>query len=764
MKSNYQLFLFIFIGFVLAACSTTSHIPANDKLYTGASVSVTGPKLTVREKKTLRSDLSGLTRPRPNSKILGIIPFKLSFYNLFYNKKPNSFFGKLRDKWGEPPVLLSQLDLNKNVTILQNHLENKGYFHAKVTGDTSIRRKKASASYKAETGVQYLIASVHFPSDSSDLSQTIQQSVSKTLLKTGTPFDLDVIKGERIRIDAFLKERGFYYFSPEFLLIKADSTIGNNKVDLYVTAKPEMPKVAGQIYTINDVFIYSNYSLNTAKEDTVRSDAELFKGYYLVDKSKRFHPGLFQESMQFYPGDVYNRTDHNLTLNRLINLDLFKFVKNRFQPLADTPKLDVFYYLTPYPSKSLRAEITATSRSNNLNGSEIRLSWRNRNFFKGGEHLSFSAYVGSDYQFSGALSGYNTYRTGAEIALAIPHIIIPFRTLRYKGGFAPRTTIRLGYDILNRKSLFTLNSYRLEYGYVAKRSLKKTHEFNPIAISYVQALNVSKKFDSLVKTDPILKKTIQSQFILGTNYQYNYNEVVNGLQKLNSYYFNGRVDFSGNIAGLITGANYKAGKEKLIYGAPFAQYMMFEADGRYYRKVGLGSSWANRVILGFGYPYGNSVEVPYVKQFFVGGNNSLRGFRSRAVGPGVYRSPNSATFIPDQTGDIKMEFNTEFRPKISGPLYGAIFFDAGNIWLVNDSSFTKRPGGQFTSKFLSQLAMDAGVGLRLDITLFVIRLDLGFPLRKPWEKTPWVANQISPGDRSWRKDNLIYNLAIGYPF
>ena len=375
--------------------------------------------------------------------------------------------------------------------------------------------------------------------------------------------------------------------------------------------------------------------------------------------------------------------------------------------------------------------------------------------------MNISAYVGSDYQFSGALSGYNTYRTGAELSLAVPHIIIPFRTLRYRGGFAPRSTIRLGYDILNRKSLFTLNSYRFEYGYIARRSIKKTHEFNPIAINYVQALDVTPKFDTLVMKDPILGKTIQSQFILGSNYQYNYNEVVIGLQKINSYYFNGLVDWSGNIAGLITGADYKAGKEKELFGAPFAQYMKFEADGRYYRKIGLNAAWANRLIFGFGYPYGNSVELPYIKQFFVGGNNSLRGFRSRAVGPGTYRSPDAATFIPDQTGDIKLEFNTELRPKISGPLYGAVFFDAGNIWLFNDSNYTNRPGGKFTSKFLSQLAMDAGVGLRLDITIFVIRFDVGFPLRKPWEENQ---SPIRLHDGAWRRENLVYNLAIGYPF
>ncbi len=761
MKIPMQYYLFFFIScFVLCACSSTRHLPPNEKLYTGATVNLSGPNLSVRQKKTLRSDLEGLTRPRPNSKFLGM-RLKLSFYNLFHNKKPNSFFGKLRDKWGEPPVLLSQLNLENNVKILNNHLENKGFFRAKVTGDTIIRRKKARAEYKAETGNQYTINTVHFPADSSDLSMNIRPITGTSLLKKGEPFDLDVIKAERLRIDAYLKEHGFYYFNPDYLLVKTDSTVGNNLVDMYVTIKPEMPKSAGQIYHIDNVFIYSNYSLNTAQEDTSLANAVLQNGYYLVDKQRRFRPGLFQEAMQFDSADLYNRTDHNLTLNRLINLDLFKFVKNRFEQKTDSPKLDVFYYLTPMPSKSLSAEITATTRSNNLNGSEVKFTWKNRNIFRGGEHLSLSAYIGSDYQFSGALSGYNTYRTGAEATLAVPHILIPFRTLRYRGGFAPRTTFRLGYDILNRKSLFTLNSYRLEYGYVAKRSIKKTHEFNPVAINYVQALNVTSKFDSFVKRDPIFAKTIQSQFILGSNYQYNYNEVVNGLQKTNSYFFNGIVDWSGNIAGLLTGADYKEGKEKLLFGAPFAQYLKFEADGRFYRKIGFNSSWVNRLILGFGYPYGNSIELPYIKQFFVGGNNSLRGFRSRAVGPGTYRSRDSSTLIPDQTGDIKMEFNTEFRPKISGPLYGAIFLDAGNIWLFNDSTYTKRPGGQFTSKFLSQLAIDAGVGLRLDITLFVIRFDVGFPLRKPWEQK---ASPIRLNDGTWRRENIVYNLAIGYPF
>jgi outer membrane protein assembly factor BamA len=187
-------------------------------------------------------------------------------------------------------------------------------------------------------------------------------------------------------------------------------------------------------------------------------------------------------------------------------------------------------------------------------------------------------------------------------------------------------------------------------------------------------------------------------------------------------------------------------------------------DGRYYRKLGLHSTWANRAIAGIGIPYGNSVQLPYIKQFFIGGTNSLRGFRSRSVGPGTYRFVDSLDFFPDETGDLKLELNTEFRFRINGPLYGALFLDGGNIWLMNDSTYTHKPGAEFTSKFLNQLAVDAGVGFRFDITLFVIRLDIAFPLRKPWEQNPWVVDQIKFFHKPWRRENIIYNLGIGYPF
>jgi outer membrane protein assembly factor BamA len=170
-------------------------------------------------------------------------------------------------------------------------------------------------------------------------------------------------------------------------------------------------------------------------------------------------------------------------------------------------------------------------------------------------------------------------------------------------------------------------------------------------------------------------------------------------------------------------------------------------------------------VIGYGLPYGNSRQLPYIKQFFTGGNNSIRAFRSRTVGPGSQRpQPTSQGFIPDQTGDIKLEMNTEFRPKISGPLYGALFIDAGNVWLANASP--DKPLGKFSKDFLKELAVGAGVGVRLDIQIFVIRLDVAFPIRRPWEPAGqrWVVNQINFRDAAWRRENVIYNLAIGYPF
>ena len=757
-----SIIIFFFFTVTLAACSTTRTVPDGDALYKGATVTLNAEDLSLRQKKVLKEDLQDLTRPRPNSRFLGI-PFKLWIWNMFSTKNENSFFGKLRSRLGEPPVLGSQVDINFNEKLLANHLENKGFFKAAVNGDSSVQRKKMTVHYTADAGQQYKITSVEYPNDSSDLGIALAEASQKSLLKPGAPYDLDLIKAERERIDVFMKERGFYYFSPDFLLMQVDSSAGDHEVKMRMIVKPETPVEARNIYHINDVFVYSDYSLNTARIDTAKSNAEFYEGYYVVDPQKKFKPRLFRQVMQFNPGEVYNRTDHNRTLNRLMNLNTFKFVKNRFEPVpADSPKLDVYYYLTPFPKNSLRAEIGASTRSNNMNGSELKIAYHNRNFFHSGEQLDWQIFAGTEVQFSGAFGGYNTYRAGSELNLSFPRFMVPFFNPNSRSAFLPHSNLKLGYELLNRHKLYTLTSFRGGLGYLWKESSQKSYEFYPVSISYALPTNITDTFKSQIPLNPTLTHIVDTQFILGSTFQYTFIEPQ--IQRINSYYFNGLADFSGNLAGLLIGST-GANNQKRLFNAPFAQYIKFEVDGRYYRKVGLGSTWANRIVVGYGLPYGNSRQLPYIKQFFTGGNNSIRAFRSRTVGPGTYLAlPTKAGFIPEQMGDIKLELNTEYRPQISGPLYGAVFIDAGNVWLKNPDP--NKPGGEFSGKFLSELAVGAGVGIRLDIQIFVIRFDVAFPVRKPWE-TPgnrWVLNQLNFTDTQWRRENVIYNLAIGYPF
>jgi outer membrane protein assembly factor BamA len=468
--------------------------------------------------------------------------------------------------------------------------------------------------------------------------------------------------------------------------------------------------------------------------------------------------------MQFEKGEIYRRNQHNATLNRLINLGIFKFVKNRFEPVGDT-LLNAYYYLTPLPKKSLRAQIGGSTKSNNLTGSQLTVGFTNRNTFKGGEILTVDATAGAEVQVSGQFQGYNTYRLGAEANLAIPRFVIPFVQLNPKGGFVPRTNVQLGYDWLNRQKLYTLNSFRGGFGYIWKESAQKEHTFYPISVQYVQPVNVSDEYLDSLEENPTLQKIIDTQFILGANYNYLFNQLV-GRVPDNAFYFNGLVDVSGNIAGLIKKNVIKDGDTARFFGAPFSQYLKLETDFRYYRKLGNDNVWANRII-GSGFPYGNSRELPFIKQFFVGGNNSLRAFRSRSLGPGKYRAPgldSKTGFVPDQTGDIKLEINSELRFKIFKPVFGALFVDAGNIWLYNENGL--KPGAKFSGEFIKEIAAGTGVGIRIDVSVLVLRLDLAFPIRKPWlpDSERWVIDKIQFGDTEWRKENLIFNLAIGYPF
>ena len=768
MKIKYPIFFFIIAVVFLVSCNSTKLVPKGDALYTGASIKVKDSVLSKKEKKNIVARTKPLPRPLPNSKILGI-PFKLLLYNMAGDTSKHNFIRKFLRKIGQPPVLLSSVHPEYNTRLLANYLQNIGYFKAEATGDTVVKKRKGHAYYTITPGAVYTIKEVNFATDSSSLGTAITATKPHSILKPGDAFDLEVIKAERLRIDALLKEEGYYYFSPDLLILDADSTIGNDKVNMYLKVKKESAPEAKKPYIIDDVFIYPNYRLNARRADTTSSEKYLYNGYYIVDPRHKFKPKLFPRIMRFDSGDVYNRTDHNLTLSRLINLGVFKFVKNRFEISphneGDTGRLNTFYYLTPLPKKTLRAEITGNTKSNNYLGSLVTLTFGNRNTFRGAEKLDIHANAGSEVQYGGYKSGYNTYRLGGGIRFTIPRFVVPFFTFNTTNAFVPKTIIDLNYELLNRRKLYTLNSFRADLGYEWKPNINVTQQFNPFSINYVTALNVTQVYKDSIRGNPILKHAIDTQFVLGSNYSYTIDPFINNPTG-SGFYFNGLADLSGNVAGLLIKKD-PATNQKRIFNTPISQYVKAQSDLRYYYAFDSKTRLANRIILGFGLPYGNSMQLPYIKQFFIGGNNSIRAFRSRSIGPGTYRDPiadKDSSFFPDQSGDIKLELNTELRYKFNKIVEGAFFIDGGNIWLYNKDS--TRQGVQFSKNFLKELSVGAGVGLRLDLTILLLRIDLGIPVREAWlpPGQRWVLDQIDFGSREWRRKNLVLNLAIGYPF
>jgi len=747
-------------GIVLltAACNESKYLAEGQNLYAANKVKIQSPELSHRKAKALSGELNELLRPRLNGKILGI-RFKLWIYNISGNPKKNTGFKHwLKYKVGEPPVLASPTLLEKNRDVLQNHLENKGYFKDTVILETPVKNKKLTAVYTAQFGPQYSIRDIRFPNDSDLISQRIDTISRRSLLKKGQPYDLDLIKEERSRIDTRLKNRGFYFFNPNYLVVDVDSTVGKHQVDMQMRIKEGAPDEALRIYKIRNVTVFAEYDLHS---DTSRNRGVMTpEGFRIIDTAKMFKPSLFSNTLIFRPGSIYRQNDHILTLSRLVSLGVFKFVKVRFEKAdSTTDRLNAFYYLNPTQKKSIRFEVSGLTRSDNSTGGEVALSWRNRNLFKGAELFTASIFAGLEEQYSANGQRVATRRGGIDLNLYIPRILSPFHWST-SSAFVPKTRINLGYELFDRSKQYTLTSAKASFGYIFKQSLATEHTLTLFSVNYVKPTNIDPKYQIGLDTNITLRRSIERQFIIGSSYNFNYNSQARPNRKLNNFYFNGNIDLSGNLLGLFTGANYDRGKEIKIFQTPFSQYARFEADFRHYLTLGKYSVLASRITGGIGIAYGNSTTMPFVKEFFAGGTNDIRAFRSRALGPGSYFSgnPNKNAFLPDQPGEMKLEMNLEYRAKLFSIVRWALFVDAGNIWTRNyDSS---RVGSAFTSHFLNDVAVGVGTGLRFDLSILVLRVDVAVPVRYPWlaDGNKWVFNKAT--DIS----NLVLNLAIGYPF
>jgi outer membrane protein insertion porin family len=749
--------IFILLAVCLSSCSIERHLPPGTQLYRGANFTIQKDSLDKTSERSIIKQLKTISAPKPNAAIFGF-PYRVWFWYLIGEPKSEKGFKHwLRYRIGQEPVLSTVLNTKANAANFANHLINKGHFETQASGDTTIKGYKVEANYNIKLGMPYTINDVSWLIDTlSEIGKDINRvPKGNILVKKGEQFNLDNIKAERSRVDQVLKNRGYYYFGPDYIKAWIDSSNRNHSVNVFFKLEDDVPVAAVLPQRINTITVFPNYTLIEPPPDTSRQGMRLVNNIYVRDTVNYLNDATLVRPITYRAGNLYSLRAQNRTLTRFINTGVYKFVKNRFEINGDTllpRKLDVYYYLTPLPQKTVQAEVGTFIKTNSFTGAQASVTWKNRNAFKGAEQLGAKAYGAVESASVDSLRRNNNFRLGAEVSLVLPRFVTPFK-VRDSFGFPPKTAFTLGYEWMRRQALYTKNFFKVQYDLTWRETINKQHTLSPVSITYNTTSNFDSAYQAIMNRVPGLEISNLAEIIAGSFYNYTYR--TRNPRARNTFYFSGSLDLAGNAIGLFNKVDKPyTGK---VLGAYFAQYAKIDADFRYSMRISPNLTWVNRAIIGIGMPYGNSLFLPFSRQFIIGGANSLRGFEVRQLGPGrVKTTPDQQLYYPQIGGDYKLELNTEIRFPLFGKLNGAAFIDAGNIWTKDAIIYGEE--AKLTSKFLNDLAVDAGFGVRLDITFLIVRFDLGVPLRVPYNERgkEWAMKD------SWK--NIVYNIAIGYPF
>lgn len=755
---------FLLCILIFASCTGTKKLPQGTRLYTGAEI-VFDTEEKIPKKANLKNELRTLLKPDPNGEIFGMRP-GVWLHNITRDTSNN----KGIDAWinrnlGAEPVLMREVRPRATSTTLRSQLFNSGYFGAEVNYEIIEEKNTASINYIAEVNSPYRVDSLIFPDSTDLITGYLNDACQVSELKIGDVFRLDKIKAEQGRISSYLRNRGYYFFSPEHIIYEIDTTVEGRFLDIYIKLKKNLPAKVIRKYRLENVIIKPGYDFEN-KRPSQKQDTILINNYqYITTAQEIFRPRVIIDAIFLEPDSIYSKIAHDKTLQRLINLNVFQFVNINFEEVSSEESighLQTVIQLIPAKRKSIRFELEAVSKSNDYVGPNVTATFQNKNFMGGAELFELNLTGGFETQFTqrNDTINFNSYELGIETNLYVPRFITPFNIRNTSSYFVPKTRFKLAYRRLNRVSFFELNNFNASVAYLWNETPAKRHELSIIDINLFTLSNSTPLFERKKENSTYLQQSFDERFILSSTYSFTYNKR-NADINSNGFYFNGVVDFSGNLMHLFQSwlreEEATMAEPYTIFGTAYSQYSRFLLDTRYYYNITMESELAFRFFAGVGIPYGNSTTLPFIKQFFIGGTNSIRAFPARALGPGTFNPDSSAGFY-DQSGDIKLEANVEYRFPIYNFLKGAVFLDAGNIWLLNKTE--EKAGADFEfSDFSSELAVGTGFGIRLDIDFLVLRLDLGIPLRKPFleQGNRWYFDEIG-------FDDIVYNIGIGYPF
>lgn len=782
-----HLLLYIIGIIILAGCSTTKHLPEGEILYTGQKPMIVLNRSVTPVGEIAMEEVEAALATAPNNSVLGSstmrfpFPIGLWIYNDF--QKYQKGIGKwVFNKFASTPVFLSTVNPEIRQKAAVNLLRDYGYFNGKVNYQTFIDPKdslKAKLQYTVDMRNPYFIDTVYYRGFNQRTKHIMEMGRRRSLISPGEQFNVADLDGERTRISTLLRNVGYYYFRPDYMIYQADTTlVPDGHVAMRIVPVPGMPAAAEKLFYLGKKSVYL-----MGKQGEAPNDSMDYKGIiYHYHNKPGVRPNMLYRwlnyqgyrrkrqvqdsagiSRQRAMQDLYSLYRQTRIQERLINVGIFRYVEMQYTPrdtalVSDTLDVNIYAALDkPYDAE---LDFNVTTKSNNQTGPGAAFTLTKNNVFGGGETWNVKLEGSYEWQTGkGSSSLMNSYELGVSSSLVFPRVVFP-RMGEREYDFPATTTFRINANQMNRAKYYKLLAFggNVTYDFQPKSTTK--HSITPFRLTFNVLRNPTTAFDTLQKENPALYVSLRNQFIPAMEYTYTYdNASLPG--KRNPIWWQTTIASAGNL----TSAIYRIfgepfdKQEKKLLGVPFAQFLKLNSELRYHYRIDKNQMIASRIASGVIWAYGNMRTAPYIEQFYIGGANSVRAFAARNIGPGGY-PPNTEkkyTYI-NHVGDIRMEANIEYRFRIIGDLHGALFLDAGNVWLMRKDP--ARPGGELTMKnFGKQIALGTGTGLRYDMDFLVFRLDLGIALHDPYDTGKKGYYNIPKF-----KDSMALHFAIGYPF
>ena len=767
MKSKIsQWVILLSVLYFITSCSNTKFLADDEKLYTYTWFSEKGMG-KIKNKPLKAYELYSVGAVKTNRPVVGLPRLNLLIYNY---AKPSGNWGPrhyIYRVFAKPPVLLNDVNPEFRAKVMKYRLAEMGHFDSDVKLNLKIygkNDKKVHAKYKVLFKSAYTYRNINFINNHTKVDSIIAASTKESILKPGNDYWLKELKSERDRLSKVLKNRGYYYFNSNNLLFNADTTIGRKQVDLTFVIKDDIIDKAYNKYNIRNINIMMDSNKKWLEKANF-TDSLFINNCFYKTIEKTFRPEIITKAISIKTDKPYTLYQHENTLRYLQGMEAFRSVEVFFTEVKDSSnQLDANIKLMPLKPIQTNLEVNFSTKSNDFLGPAAIASVGHMNLLKGAEKLIFQVDGGFEWQKRSKRKeyelGFNSYEIGTQLKLTLPRFLFPFEIKNQSTRYVPKTTSSIGFRSLKRVQYYNMNLTHLNFGYSWRTSAKREYKVEPVSINYVHLTKSSKEFEDFLDKYPQVATSFEEQLIIGSTFSYTYS--VNPANKqFSQFYYRGSLDIAGNLINAVyslTGSNTGG---RTLFNVPYSQYSKLTNDFRYYIYFHKKKQIAMRFLAGIGIPYGNSSVLPYVKQYFAGGSQDIRAFYARSLGPGSY-APSTASadqFFIDQSGDIKLVGNIEYRFPITYKTFGAFFVDAGNVWLINEDA--TRPGGKFEfNKFINDVAVGSGAGVRIDLNYFVLRLDVAVPIRKPYidGKEKWIFNNSS----FW--GDYIISLAVGYPF